>query len=89
MTGFTIDIYTPDSVVVQGLPADSLLLESVSGQIQILPKHVQLITKIEAGTMVVVGAKKKYHFDTESGTCRILGDNVCILTKTAVKTFEE
>ncbi|MBF0311901.1 MAG: F0F1 ATP synthase subunit epsilon [Oligoflexia bacterium] len=88
-TQFSVDIYTPDSVAAQGLAADSLLLQSADGEIQILPGHVQLMTKLVSGVIVVMQGKKKYHFATAAGTCRVLENNIYILVKSAEKTLEE
>ena len=53
MTHFTVDILTPDKVVAKDMPAESLLVPSVKGQINILVDHTHIVSKLETGMVSV------------------------------------
>ncbi|MBF0209175.1 MAG: F0F1 ATP synthase subunit epsilon [Oligoflexia bacterium] len=86
---FNLDIYTPIGVVVKQFSADSLIIPTGAGQINILPGHVHLMTILRPGIMIVRQGEKNYHYTVTTGICRILKDQVLILSKVSEKFMED
>jgi len=84
MNFFTVDILTPSSVVARNVPAETLLIPTVRGQINVLPEHTHLITKLQPGILSIMGGADDpdRHFSVTTGTCKILKDKVTILAET-------
>ena len=53
MNHFTVDVLTPNKVIARNIPAESLLVPTVEGQINILSGHTHIIAKLETGTISV------------------------------------
>jgi len=82
---FTVDILTPYKVVAKGIPAESLLLQTVKGQINVLPKHTHLVTKLVTGQLTVFGGPDDpdRNFSVSYGTCKVLDNKITILAHTS------
>ncbi|MDR2844516.1 MAG: ATP synthase F1 subunit epsilon [Puniceicoccales bacterium] len=80
----TIEIVTPERRVHTG-DADSVVLPTTAGQVEILPGHIPLTTEVEPGEIIVkrAGAKED-RLVVDKGFARVLGDSVSILTEAAV-----
>lgn len=87
---FTVDILTPYKVVAKGIPAESLLLQTVKGQINVLPNHTHIVTKLATGPLTVFGGADDpdRHFSISYGTCKVLNDKVTILANTSEEEKE-
>ena|SRR3989344_3103503 len=85
MSFFTVDILTPASVVVKGIPADSLIIPTCRGEINVLPEHTHVVSKLETGVLTVEGAGTKRHFSVTAGICKVLKNKVTILAYTSEK----
>ena len=83
MSNFTVDIYTPDKIVAENVPADTLLVPTVKGEVNILPDHTHLITKIDTGIMKVNRGSSGQNFLLTTGILKILGNKVTILAQVA------
>jgi len=81
MSHFKIEIFTPSSVVGRNLEADSIIVPTERGEINILPQHTHLMTKLETGALVLEqsGGRKKT-FCVTKGICKVLKDKIVILT---------
>ena len=77
---FTVDIYTPNSVKVKDMTADSLLIPTVKGQINVLPEHTHIITKLDTGILTIQGPADDKHFTITTGLCKVLKNKVTILS---------
>jgi F-type H+-transporting ATPase subunit epsilon len=84
MNFFTVEILTPSSVVARNVPAESLLIPTVRGQINVLPEHTHLITKLQPGILSIMGGADDpdRHFTVTTGICKILKDKITILAET-------
>jgi F-type H+-transporting ATPase subunit epsilon len=84
MNFFTVEILTPSSVVARNVPAESLLIPTVRGQINVLPEHTHLITKLQPGILSILGGADDpdRHFTVTTGICKILKDKITILAET-------
>lgn len=83
MSYFTVDIYTPNKVIAKGVPADSLHIPTVRGEIQILPEHTHLITKLDTGVLSCHQGKTDREFLMTTGIVKVLGKEVTILAQVA------
>ena len=82
MKYFTVDILTPSKIVAKNIPADSLLIPTSRGQINVLEDHTHLITKLSNGVLSVFGGADygDRHFLVSEGVCKILQNKITILT---------
>ena len=87
---FLVDILTPEKVVTQKTPAASLLIPTVSGQINILPDHTHLIAELATGEVSIFGGADDpdRHFSVTHGICKVLKERVVILSTTSEENKE-
>lgn len=85
MSYFSVDIYTPSRVLEKNVPVESLTISTCRGEIQILPEHTHLITKLETGVLTLRQKDKENYYLVTKGICKILGNKVLILSKTSEK----
>jgi len=85
MKYFTVDILTPSKIIAKGIPAESLLIPTVRGQINVLEGHTHIVSKLASGVLSVFGGPDyaDRHFALSSGVCKILENKIVILTNTA------
>ncbi len=85
MKYFTVDILTPSKIIAKGIPAESLLVPTIRGQINILENHTHIITKLSPGVLSVFGGAEyaNRNFAVSAGVCKILDNNVIIMSNTA------
>lgn len=78
-----LEIVTPERKAFSG-PADSVILPTATGQIDILPGHIPLTTLLEPGEIVVTNGTAVERLVVDKGFARVLGDTVSILTEAAI-----
>ena len=85
MNHFLVDVLTPEKVVARGIPGESLLIPTENGQINVLPDHTHLITRLGTGVVTVfAGADDQdMEFSVTHGICKILNNRVTIMTHTS------
>lgn len=90
MNSFTVDILTPSKVVAQSLPAESLLVPTAAGEVNILKGHTHVISQLATGVISVFGGADDpdRFYAVSSGACKILNDKVTILAGTAEEKHE-
>lgn len=90
MNHYTVDVLTPSRVVVKDMPAESLLVPTIRGQINILADHTHIVTKIGTGVMSSFGGADDAdrHFVLTTGLCKVLDGRVVIMAKTAEETSD-
>ena len=89
MKNYFVDILTPDKVVVSSIEAKSIKVETLRGEINILPEHTHLITSLYTGLLCIVGIDNKAHYFTVSkGICKVLGDKITILSSDSLLPSE-
>jgi F-type H+-transporting ATPase subunit epsilon len=82
MAPFSVDILTPNKVLAKNIPAESLLVPSFKGQINILANHTHIITKLDKGTLTVFSDTEDEEdrtFFVSDGYCKVLKNKVVIL----------
>jgi F-type H+-transporting ATPase subunit epsilon len=85
MKYFTVDILTPSKIIAKGVLADSLLIPTIRGQINVLENHTHIVTKLAPGVLTVFGGPDyaDRNFALSAGVCKILQNKVVILSNTA------
>jgi F-type H+-transporting ATPase subunit epsilon len=81
MNYYTVDILTPKKVVARNVPAESLLVPSEKGQINVLKGHTHVVTKLQTGLISIFGGAddSDRYFSVTTGVAKILNDKVVIL----------
>jgi F-type H+-transporting ATPase subunit epsilon len=90
MKYFTVDILTPSKIIAKGVLADSLLIPTTRGQINVLENHTHIVTKLAPGVLTVFGGADyaDRNFALSSGVCKILDNTVTILANTAEESTD-
>ena len=85
MKYFSVDILTPSKIIAKGIPAESLLIPTVRGQINVLEGHTHIVSKLAPGVLSVFGGPDyaDKHFVVSAGVCKILENKIVILSNTA------
>ncbi|TDJ07942.1 MAG: ATP synthase F1 subunit epsilon [Deltaproteobacteria bacterium] len=83
MAHFSVDVLTPYKVLAKNLPADSLLVPTSSGEINILRDHTHLVTKLDIGPLTIFGGPDEpdRSFVVTEGICKVMKHKVVILTQ--------
>lgn len=79
-----LEIITPLKSILKE-EVDEIIAPTQDGEITILPKHVDLVTKIKAGEMTIKKGSKATYFAITGGFLEISSDNVTILADYAVR----
>lgn len=80
-----LSIFTPEKNIWQGDIA-SLTVPTTSGEITILPHHVNLVTEIEPGEATINTGKKTEYIGVTGGFLEISNNNITILSDYAVSS---
>lgn len=90
MNFFKVDILTPNKIVAQNVPAESLLIPTEQGQINILPEHTHIMARLETGEVSLFGGSDDpdRHFSVSHGLCKVLKNKVTILSHTSEEHHE-
>jgi len=85
MNYFTVDILTPSKIIARSVQAESLLVPTVRGQINILENHTHIVTNLSTGVLSVFGGADyaDRHFALSTGVCKILDNKIVIMANTA------
>jgi F-type H+-transporting ATPase subunit epsilon len=85
MNNYLVDILTPEKVLARSIPAESLLVPTERGQINVLKDHTHIISKITPGVVSVFGGADDpdRYFSVTVGICKILDNRIIILANTA------
>lgn len=78
-----ISIITPEKTAFKG-EADSVVLETVEGEIGILPGHLPLVTLLKAGDIEIEHNGEKQFLAVDKGFAEVSGDNIRVLTEAAI-----
>lgn len=90
MKYYTVDILTPSKIIAKNVLAESLLIPTIRGQINVLENHTHIITKLAPGVLTVFGGPDyaDRNFALTEGVCKILEDKVTILANTAEESVD-
>lgn len=79
-----LEIITPTRVLLKE-EVDEITIPTIDGEISILPNHVNLLTKIIPGEMLVKKGSKTENFAIMGGFLEVTNNNVNILADYAIK----
>ena len=82
-----LEIVTPEKVVFKE-EIDELIVPTVNGEIAILPNHVNLLTQIDAGEMIIKVKKKEQVLAITGGFLQIQNNNITVLSDFAIRSEE-
>ncbi|MBI2842639.1 MAG: F0F1 ATP synthase subunit epsilon [Armatimonadetes bacterium] len=86
---FTLEIVTPDRVVMSDDQAVSLVAPGVSGYLGVLANHAPLMTELGIGEITVRRASgEEIHLAETQGFMEVSGNKVTILAESAEKAEE-
>jgi F-type H+-transporting ATPase subunit epsilon len=90
MKYFVVDILTPSKIIAKGINAESLLIPTIRGQINVLENHTHIVSKLSNGVMTVFGGTEypDRNFFVSSGVCKILENKIVILANAAEESTE-
>lgn len=80
-----LEIVTPEGIVWKSDRVKSVVVPTKSGEIQILPNHIPLISMIQAGELVVEYDNTVENLAVDKGYIRCLSDRISILAEAAIK----
>lgn len=79
------ELVTPEKIVLSQ-EIDELLVTTPQGQIAILPHHVQLLTKVLPGEMVVKSKGKEMYLAVTGGFLEVNDEKITLLADYAVRS---
>jgi len=90
MKYFTVEILTPSKIIAKGIPAESLLIPTIRGQINVLENHTHIVTKLATGVLTVFGGPDyaDRSFALSTGVCKVLENKIVILSNTAEESTD-
>lgn len=80
MSYYSVDILTPSRVLAKDLPAESLLVPTVRGEINVLPEHTHVVTKLDTGILTLINNGVMDNFTVTTGFCKVLDKKITILS---------
>ena len=90
MKYYTVDILTPSKIIAKSIPAESLLIPTIRGQINVLENHTHIVTKLSTGVLTVFGGPDyaDRNFLVSNGVCKILENKITVLANTAEESTD-
>ncbi len=90
MKYFVVDILTPSKIIAKSIPAESLLIPTVRGQINVLENHTHIVSKLSNGVLTVFGGTEysDRSFFVSQGVCKILDNKITILSNAAEESTD-
>ncbi len=82
-----IEIVTPEARVYEDT-IDSVVMPTTSGEIDILPGHIPIVTEIMAGELIVSQFGKRQSLAISKGFVQCVGDKISILAEDAIHIDE-
>ncbi|MFP4353024.1 MAG: ATP synthase F1 subunit epsilon [Puniceicoccaceae bacterium] len=82
-----ISIITPEKIAYQG-EADHVVLNTVDGEIGILPGHLPLVTLLRPGDIQVESGGEKEYLAVDKGFAEISDDRIRVMTEAAIDVDE-
>lgn len=82
-----IEIVTPEAKVYEDT-IDSVVMPTTSGEIDILPGHIPIVTEIQAGEIIVSKLGTRQSLAISKGFAECVGDKISILAEDAIHIHE-
>ncbi|MCL2335568.1 MAG: ATP synthase F1 subunit epsilon [Endomicrobia bacterium] len=87
MSGMQLEILSPEGVSYKG-EVSSIVFPTASGVIVVLPGHVNLVTKLKDGEIIIESAQGQKKITVSGGFAEILANRVSVVTEFAVPSDE-
>ena len=78
-----IEIVTPEDRVYEDT-IESVVMPTTSGEIDILPGHIPIVTEIQAGELIVSKSGTRQSLAISKGFAQCVGDKISILAEDAI-----
>ena len=88
MSYFSVDILTPYKVLARDVSADSLHIPTVRGEINVLPDHTHIITKLDTGILICKADSVEQKFMVTTGIVKVLKNKIIVLSQVAERSSE-
>lgn len=90
MNYFLVDVLTPSKIIAKNVPAESLLIPTTRGQINVLENHTHLVTNLSTGVLSVFGGADyaDRNFVITVGVCKVLENKITILANTSEESTD-
>jgi len=82
-----IEIVTPEARVYEDT-IDSVVMPTTSGEIDILPGHIPIVTEVKAGELVLTKSGTRQSLAISKGFAQCVGDKISILAEDAIHIDE-
>jgi F-type H+-transporting ATPase subunit epsilon len=82
-----IEIVTPEAKVYEDT-IDSVVMPTTSGEIDILPGHIPIVTEVMAGELIVSQSGTRQSLAISKGFAQCVGDKISILAEDAIHIDE-
>ena len=82
-----LEIVTPEAKVYEDT-IDSIVMPTTSGEIDILPGHIPLVTEVEPGEIIVSKSGESQSLAISKGFAQCVGDKISILAENAIHIDE-
>ena len=82
-----IEIVTPEAKVYEDT-IDSVVMPTTSGEIDILPGHIPIVTEVQAGELIVSKSRTRQSLAISKGFAQCVGDKISILAEDAIHIDE-
>lgn len=83
MSNFTLNIFTPNGVILRGLKCDSFNIPTVNGEINVLPGHMNLISELSTGILKANIGNGVRKFSITAGLLKVVEKEVNVLSTTS------
>ncbi|QQG40495.1 MAG: ATP synthase F1 subunit epsilon [Candidatus Levyibacteriota bacterium] len=84
---FSFEIITPEKIVFKE-EVNEVIVPTASGQITILPHHINLLTQIAEGEIIVKNGAKEQYLAVTGGFLEVSKNKVSLLADYAVRSEE-
>ena len=82
-----IEIVTPEARVYEDT-IESVVMPTTSGDIDILPGHIPIVTEVQAGELIVSKSGTRQSLAISKGFAQCVGDKISILAEDAIHIDE-
>ena len=82
-----IEIVTPEARVYEDT-IESVVMPTTSGEIDILPGHIPIVTEVQAGELIVSKSGTRQSLAISKGFAQCVGDKISILAEDAIQIDE-
>ena len=88
MAKLSIELVTPESLLVDEDNIDMVIAPGVAGQLAVLPNHAPLITELEPGVIVLRRDDADHMLAVSGGFFEILRNKITVLADTSERSTE-